>query len=143
MAGFELFQLAKDPQHLYVAAEARSKRERQERGILSPQRGSVHVQNLPGELFPEQALGFPISGHLIPTVKYYDLKLVKFPYKRPHERGTNLNLSGPFEWVMHRVKPLVAVPPQWRKGLSKPPLAPLPRAGFGPEVSIGLWTLTH
>lgn len=52
ISGFELFQLAKDPQHLYVAAEARSKRERQERGMLSPQRGSVHVQNLPGELFP-------------------------------------------------------------------------------------------
>lgn len=52
VAGFELFQLAKDPQHLCVAAESGSKRESQERGMLSPRRDSVHVQNLPGELFP-------------------------------------------------------------------------------------------
>lgn len=52
VAAFERFQLAKDPQHLYVAAEARSRQQRQERGMLSPPRDSVHVQNLPGELFP-------------------------------------------------------------------------------------------
>jgi len=57
----QLFQLAEGPRHIYAAAEAGSKREGQERGMLSPRRGSVHVQNLPGEPFLAQALGFPSS----------------------------------------------------------------------------------
>lgn len=50
----QLFQLAKDPQHLSVAAEARSKREGQEKGVLSTQRDPVRVQILPQRDVPSK-----------------------------------------------------------------------------------------